>query len=137
MDHIFHWKPTNNLLTRASLIIAYIALVLLSCKSVFLAFGHGLSAVIIHILVSLNALPLLLIKFYQDFLYGGPNGKGINYFLVITAVEFSPLLLLSIFPGLWNRSLVRRGLVMYGAVLVILTVGGAAWLYLEPSLLAS
>ncbi len=137
MNHILPWKSTRNLLIRGSLIIAYITLVSLSCKTVFLIFGRGISTAAFHIFVSLNAFPLLLCKFYQDFLYGGPNGKGINYFFVITAVEFSPLLLLSIIPGLWTRSPIRFCLAVYCAALVIFTIGGAAWLYLEPSLLAS
>jgi hypothetical protein len=127
---------------RIGLVATYVALILLGVAALRIMFLHYNGAV--HpalgiIAIGSHALPLLLTKFLQDLLFGGPepNGQGALIFLAVIATQWSPILALSIAPRSWARRGMRRLTIAYFAAILTLDFAAAVWLAIDSALLAS
>lgn len=128
--------------TRLGLIAGYVALILLGIALLPILFSSPNSnvfAVIRVAIIWLHSLPLLLAKCVEDMLFGGPDPKarGALVFLAIVALQWSPAVVFSVSPRLWAIPVIRNVTVGYLATLLMLSIGAAVWLTMDPSLLAS
>ena len=91
--------------------------------------------------VLLHALPILVVKFFQDLVFGGPDGGGGGYAALVyfgtVLFQWWPLLAVAMVPRLWTSRVGRAVVKVYLVALAVLMVGAGVWLALEPSLLAS
>jgi len=91
--------------------------------------------------VLLHALPILVTKFAQDLMFGGPDGGGGGYaalaYFGTVLLQWWPLLAVAVVPRLWTSRVGRVAVKVYFAALAVLMIGAGVWLALEPSLLAS
>ena len=88
-----------------------------------------------------HAFPILVAKFAQDLLFGGPDGGGgglaaLAYFGTVL-LQWWPLVAVAVIPRLWTSRVGRVAVKVYLVALAVLIIGAGVWLALEPSLLAS
>ncbi len=121
---------------RGLLFLIYTALVLPSFLFPFIGQQTALFSVLFPAHVLTNAFPLLAAKFAQDFFFGGPQGLGMAVCFLATPIQWCPLLVLSVFPRVWNSRRPRVVAIGWIALFLTLTILSAAWLILDPSLLA-
>ena len=88
-----------------------------------------------------HAFPILVVKFFQDLAFGGPDGGGGGYAALVyfgtVLLQWWPLLAVAVVPRLWVSRAGRAAVKVHFAALAALMVGAGVWLVLEPSLLAS
>lgn len=128
--------------TRLGLVAGYLGLLLLGVAVICVLYRSYDSVVLAGFRIAaiwLHALPLLLTKFYEDMQFGGPDpkAKGALVFLAIVAVQWWPLVIFSVFPRLWALPVIHRVTIGYLVAVLMLSIGAAVWLTIEPSLLAS
>ncbi|HUU92705.1 MAG TPA: hypothetical protein VM238_16025 [Phycisphaerae bacterium] len=88
-----------------------------------------------------HALPILVVKFFQDLAFGGPDGGGGGYAALVyfgtVLLQWWPLLAVAVVPRLWVSRAGRVAVKVYFVALAVLMIGAGVWLALDPSLLAS
>ena len=119
----------------------------------FLAFAFGAIVVLqmaynqqVHAAIKvpvllLHALPILVTKFFQDLVFGGPDGGGGGYaalaYFGTVLLQWWPLVAVAVIPRLWTSRVGGVAVKVHFVALAALMVGAGVWLALEPSLLAS
>ena len=88
-----------------------------------------------------HAFPILVAKFFQDLVFGGPDGGGGGYAALVyfgaVLLQWWPLVAVAAVPRLWTSRVGRVAFKVYLVALAVLMIGAGVWLALEPSLLAS
>jgi len=119
-----------------SLVFAVGALVVVQ-----MAYNRQVHAAIYVPVLLLHALPILVVKFFQDLAFGGPDGGGGGYAALVyfgaVLLQWWPLLAVAAVPRLWTSRVGRGAVKVYLVALAVLMIGAGVWLALEPSLLAS
>jgi hypothetical protein len=123
--------------TRLALLAGYVGLFALALALLHLLYADN--GLIVRLLVIIpHSLPLLLTKFIEDAISGGPGGAfGAWIYLALVAVLWWPLLIVPVVPRLWSRPRARRLVIVHLAWVLALTAVSATWLALDPGLLAS
>jgi hypothetical protein len=88
-----------------------------------------------------HALPILVVKFFQDLVFGGPDGGGGGYAALVyfgaVLLQWWPLVVVAVVPRLWASRVGRVAVKVHFVALAVLMIGAGVWLALDPSLLAS
>jgi hypothetical protein len=88
-----------------------------------------------------HAFPILVVKFFQDLVFGGPDGGGGGYAALVyfgtVLLQWWPLVAVAVIPRLWTSRVGGVAVKVHFVALAALMVGAGVWLALDPSLLAS
>ena len=105
-----------------------------------MAYNRQAHAAVYVPVVLFHALPILVAKFFQDLVFGGPDGGGGGYAALVyfgtVLLQWWPLVAMAAVPRLWTSRVGRVAVKVYLVALAVLMVGAGVWLALEPSLLA-
>lgn len=79
----------------------------------------------------LRALPLYLtVRIDRAFYDGGElSPELMPFWIILTAIMLSPMLLVSARPSVWNNQLGRRAIMLYACTVCLLTAIAASWVY--------